>query len=71
MGKNHYLCRISVCDTPKKVIYNQFFNNMNRKYIQPTIDELEMVVEAGFSVTGGFEGDQLPSFDEEELPDSY
>lgn len=44
---------------------------MNRKYIKPTIDELEIVVEAGFTITGGFEGEQLPSFDEEELPDSY
>lgn len=40
-------------------------------YEMPTIEQVEMVVEAGFSVTGGFEGDQLPGFDEEELPDSY
>ena len=42
---------------------------MNKQtYLVPTIDELEMVVEAGFAASNDFSG---PSFGEEDLSDQW
>lgn len=38
-------------------------------YVAPELELLELVVEAGFATS--FEGDQTPTYDEEELPSTY
>ena len=56
--------------TLKQLTIKNKLNNMKKNsYVAPELELLELVVEAGFATS--FEGDQTPSYDEEELPSTY
>lgn len=42
---------------------------MKKMYVAPELELIELAVEAGFAAS--FDGDQTPTFGEEELPETY